>query len=410
MKKNLVFNLYLFLFIFTMIDREFLFLGIDLRMVNLALGIVLILMKLIQREPIKKESKNYDSNAKYIFAFFVWCFISNISWFWNGLEMQVSPFIGQLILLVNNFFALIVFYQYKEWMEVDKINKLVVFSCIVLAISFCLVAAGYELKDISGSDVRSMMVASENAPDHKNLFGGNYRLAGYAEDPNYASIFFVIGILATMQLKRNKLYKATFGIIFAICLGFACSKTILLSCIAVMLYMIVMKVIKEANLKKVINVVLLTAVLSVCIIVPKLSSFVTLSTMETRFEMWNMASDMFIKSPMIGNGITSFKSYINEQYNGEWYVQAHNTYWQTIAETGIVGIILLLIILYNLLKKEKNNYFLFLTVLYILFAIIFETIQLQVFVYVICIIQIMKEREEIKQEDEKSTVYCQLLK
>lgn len=410
MKKNLIFNLYLFLFIFTMINREFLFLGMDLRMVNLALGILLIFMKLIQKEEIKKESKNYDRNAKYIFAFFMWSFVSNISWFWNGLEMQVSPFIGQIILLVNNFFALIVFYQYKEWMEADKINKLIVFSCMVLAISFALVAAGYELKDISGSDVRSMMVASENAPDHKNLFGGNYRLAGYAEDPNYASIFFVIGILATMQLKKNKLYKATFGIIFAICLGYACSKTILLSCIAVMFYLVAMKIIKETNLKKLINGLLLTIVLSVCIIVPKLSSFVTLSTMETRFEMWNMASDMFVKSPLIGNGITSFKSYINEQYNGQWYVQAHNTYWQTIAETGIVGMILLLIILYNLLEKEKNNYSIFLTVLYILFAINFETIQLQVFVYIICMIQIMKEREEIEQEDEESTVYRQLLK
>lgn len=402
---NLIFNIYLFLFIFTMIDREFLFLGLDLRMLNLMLGVILIFIKLIRKdEQSKNDFSTYDRNAKIIFAFFVWIFISNISWFWNGLDINFNKFAGQIILIINNFFAIVVFYQYKDKINQDKVNKMVVFSCMILAVSFAFVAAGYELKDISGSDVRSKLVASKQAPDHKNIFGGNYRLAGYAEDPNYASIFFVIGAVSVIQLKMKKTYKVVFGSIFAICLGFACSKTILLSCIVAIAYLIVSKYIQKRSFKQLINASIIVSVLIVSIVFPRIQSFSMLSTMETRFKMWNMASDMFMQSPIIGNGINSFKSYINEQNNGRWYVQVHSTYWQTIAETGIIGICFLSIILYNLLNKENGRGTLFLTLLYILFAINFETIQLQLFVYIICVIQIAGTREEIKERNEKSII------
>jgi O-antigen ligase len=48
-----------------------------------------------------------------------------------------------------------------------------------------------------------------------------------------------------------------------------------------------------------------------------------------RYYLWNVALDMWLKSPLLGNGLTSFYS----RYNSA----AHNTYLQILAEGGIVG-------------------------------------------------------------------------
>ena len=60
MKINInktIFNLYSFLFIYTMINREFLFFGLDLRYIVLILGILLLFFKALNLIKKKKKKK-----------------------------------------------------------------------------------------------------------------------------------------------------------------------------------------------------------------------------------------------------------------------------------------------------------------------------------------------------------------
>lgn len=68
--------------------------------------------------------------------------------------------------------------------------------------------------------------------------------------------------------------------------------------------------------------------------------------------IWTYAMQMFESSPLIGRGFLSFNSYINAhgfRYHGLlWNYQAHNVYLQLLAELGIVGFLLFVILLFTL--------------------------------------------------------------
>ena len=87
--KQFLLNAYLSLFIFCMINREFLLFGLDLRFILVPLGLLLIGVYIIlNRGKIYfTHNKNYKQ-FNYLILFYLWVFISNISWLWNGLPMN----------------------------------------------------------------------------------------------------------------------------------------------------------------------------------------------------------------------------------------------------------------------------------------------------------------------------------
>lgn len=393
---NLMYNLYIFIFIFTMINREFLFFGVDLRYILLLLGFILICLKWININKYRKTIKK-DKNFKNLAIFFLWCLVCNISWFWNGLDLDIQKFINQVILIINNFMSLIVIYLYKEYIKPEKIYRIIIFSCVILLISFILISMGYKLCEISGSDVRASVVSTTDMTiEHKNLFGGNFRLAGYAEDANYASMFWVIGILSVLKIKSKKIFKLIFIIAFSICLGFSCSKTILLACIIGIIFVFLIRLLKfNVNTMKLINTFLVIGIVLICIIIPKINSLYEYMpmTLTSRFNMWNLADKLFSKSPIIGNGIDSYKSYINEYYNGTRYTQCHNTYWQVLSELGIIGIVLFATALIKILNENNKKLNYFLLFVYIIYAMTYETIALQFTIAILYLLPMLSKEE-----------------
>lgn len=398
LNKNL-FNLYSFLFIYTMINREFLLLGMDLRYVVLILGIFLVLISFITRNKLDlkieiTKNNSIDRIYKLLILLFIWSLFSNISWIWNGLEKFPKEIINQNILIFNNLLSIIVFKKFKKYIDEEKIKKMVIFSCAILVVSFILTGMGYSLSQISGSNVRSMVKASVGATEHKNIFGGNFRIAGYAEDPNYASIFLVLGAITALQLNCKKKLRYMFFLIFLIAFGFSCSKTILISFILGMLYLFCIRTFKKRCFSKFVNIVFTIGIAILVIILPISGLLSTHTTMTTRFKMWNMAKVLFLNSPLIGNGINSFKSYINAQYNGLWYVQPHSTYWQLLSETGMIGFIIFIKLMINCLNNsELSKYNKYLLFIFFIFIINFETIQLQIFVYIILVLNLFSEKK-----------------
>lgn len=114
---------------------------------------------------------------------------------------------------------------------------------------------------------------------------------------------------------------------------------------------------------------------------PYLSKYKTLTSfesvvytpsMEKRYWGWRAALEMFRDHPLTGVGIGRFnQEYANygTLYYSEWasgyipMISAHNTYLNYLAETGILGVLLLLTIFsaivvkgFSLLKKADDNY------------------------------------------------------
>ncbi len=63
--------------------------------------------------------------------------------------------------------------------------------------------------------------------------------------------------------------------------------------------------------------------------------------------LWPMAQDMFKEHPIIGNGLCSYNSYVNSlgtfdnSVISSWISNAHNIFLQLLAETGIIGGVLI---------------------------------------------------------------------
>lgn len=394
---KILYNIYVFLFVFTMINREFLLFGLDMRFIILPLGVILFIYSFFK----KKTKVDYiDKNGRLLILFYLYVILSNISWLWNGLEIEKTKFINEMILIINIFVSILVFYKYKEYFNKKQTNIFVVISCLVLVLSMALVSVGFELKDILGSEnVPYIYVASEEAPDHINIFGLGFRPAGYASDPNYATLLLVIGCISLLQLKLKKRYTIPLMVLLLVAIGFACSKTILVAGILGIIFIAIIKLLKiTPKAMKVLNILFILGVITFNLVIPQITSIKNYmpSTLTTRFAMWNSAKELFTQSPIIGNGITSFRSYFAQEH---WYVQCHSTYWQILSELGILGLAIFVKILYNLLNKQtqrKDNLGYFILFVYIIYAITCETIAMQFIVFMLYLIQMQEVKEKAK--------------
>lgn len=397
-KKNitlLLYNIYTFLFVFTMVNREFVLFNLDFRYVLLPLGIVLILFWLIKKE-FKKFDYN-DTNFIIIITLYFFALFSNIAWFFNDLEINLKKFLNEMILIINIIISLTVFWQYRKYFKKRNLNLYMVISCCVLFISFILIIFDIPLSHTFEGEELYVYEVSEYSPDNKNLFGGNYRIGGYAQDPNYASLFFVCGILATLNLNIKKIFKFPIILAFAFSLGMACSKTVLIACVASAIYIFIFYFLSgKDKVKKGLNLFFVISIFALAIILPKYNILKDElpSTITTRYAFWNSAEELFGKSPIIGNGITSFRSFFAIE---NWYVQCHSTYWQLLSEVGIFGFISLGILLYKLLNQNLNNKKnIFVLFVYIVWAFNFESIALQIIVYIIYLLNL---KEEVEYEE-----------
>ena len=84
--------------------------------------------------------------------------------------------------------------------------------------------------------------------------------------------------------------------------------------------------------------------------------------LTSREKFWRISLQMFNKNPLIGTGINSFDIYFNNSHIRSQYYDfagAHNSYIQYLGETGLAGIILLIISIGNLIGLFIKNYFYF---------------------------------------------------
>lgn len=95
------------------------------------------------------------------------------------------------------------------------------------------------------------------------------------------------------------------------------------------------------------------------------------NTIGGREVFWNIAGEMISDSPVIGKGIGTYNAYLDDigftYYGDSWTSHAHNSYIQIFAETGIIGLSLMIfaigytlirtiILIVKKYKKPTNEY------------------------------------------------------
>lgn len=386
--------IYLFLFVFSMVNREFVPFGIDLRMIELPLGILIIIMKLVANK-LKIRIDKQDKIGNLLIIFYCFTIVSIIAWIWNGLEFNQKEILNEIILIINILVSIIIVYNNKNLFNEERINLFVIISCIVLSLSMILVHQGVPFKTIMGSDNALYMYKGNELVPHINLYGENYRVAGYASDPNYATMLLLIGVICTLKSKRlNKLLKTVLIMYFIVCIGLCFSKTIVIASVFWAIYVALTRKMKIKNSTlKMINKIFICTIIIIVFIIPFIIDYLDFmpTTLTTRFAMWRSASELFLKSPIIGGGLTSFRSYFSIN---NWYVQAHSTYWQILSELGIVGIILYAKLIIKILNENiDNKYNYFLILVFATWIITCETIAIQFSIFILYFLNIHNKKK-----------------
>lgn len=407
---KMLMNVFMFLFVFIMYNREFRPFGIDLRFILIGIAGCLIInfivcfrgyldfdfKNIINR--IEKDNKELSKIIWVILMFYTIMFLSNIMWFNNGIEVNMEGLKSNIILNGANFLFIITFFLYKHHIKWSKVTNYLYIAHFVLLISMLLVGKGYHLSEIMGGNYPGFYGGAENS----NFLGQEFRLAGYAQDPNYASFFMVLtGVTSCFYIKNNWL---SIGVLVTSIFGFllSASRTVTLAVIIAILFVIVLIIIKKINSKfqLYITSLFIIVITGVPYILVKLIQIVqfnfSLDTMSTRLVMWNNAISLFKKSPIIGNGMTSFRSYF--ELNGGWYVQCHSTIFQLLSENGIIGLILFGTI-FALLMKCANNYKIFVCVVFLVFSLTSELIYLAIFPFIIGVLAFVPEEDSVNLLD-----------
>ena len=148
---------------------------------------------------------------------------------------------------------------------------------------------------------------------------------------------------------------------------------------------------------KAASILLTEVLLALFIILSALAPFISElrnilpATMTTRLSMWESAVRLFLRSPLIGSGITGARSFFSINH---WFVQTHDTYLQILSETGTIGIVLFFLLMSNTMKRNYDNAIdFFITIVFMIFMIDFESIALQFFLYVVLLCQIGRKEK-----------------
>lgn len=364
-----------------MFNREFLPFGIDLRYVQVIIGGILGLLFIYDCFKGKSSIK-FDKFIVVILIFYMYIFLVNFMWLKNGLPINKSDFINMVILSITNLISICVFYIYRNYINFKKVNTNLIISMTILLFSIFMIYNGYKLEEIMGGAYTGHYSGNGNI----NFFGQNIRYAGYAQDPNYASFFIWITMISSIFYSKNKITKL-FVVLFSIlgiCLS--ASKTVLISILFSIVFIPILKLIKNRNEKletNILRVSVISMLVSPYIIVKimqYLDSTFNMNTMSTRLSMWKSATNLFESNFLLGNGITSFRSYFSIQPRG-WYVHSHSTVFQLLSETGIIGFLLFLILILYLINIS-NKYYRYILVTFLIFSLTTELLHLSVFAFV----------------------------
>lgn len=362
MKSNYIsqklFNVYLFLLIFNIINRAFYPLGFDLRIAIFSLGFVLLIIALIG-----KVSFKLNTNIVLVCCLYLIIIIGIFHHTVNNADENVYK--NVVILNLYSFFNIIILNWFSFNLNPKLIKKYFNISWYFLFMSVLVSSTGLNLpfNNVGGSASAINAIGNENG----------IRFCGYGSDPNYVCVFALCYIIFNHSLDESNKEKtiAYFSSIIAIILSR--SRTAIV--IAIILYLV--SVIAEHsanNIKKIIFTIIFVLLAAMPLIMLNGKYFGNNISMKLRYDLWEQAFLAFTQHPILGNGLMSDRNitfyYIN------WFVQCHSTYFQLLCDHGIFALILYFFIYYNDVMKNIDNPLKYCFLLYFAWSFTYETMYL----------------------------------
>lgn len=356
-KNSILFDLYFIFLIFTIINKEFIPFGIDLRVVCVIYGVFLLIYSFSRR----KIKLTFDLNMKLVLLLYLFVAQSIV----NQRVAIVNPedTVRVAFLNIYNLYHILIIGLFRKNIRIGLVKYSMYIACFFLGWSMLWVLWGGELlfngyQSYSGAD--------------ENLSA--YRLCGYGADPNYVTLVFALLIIIARIAEKNMIYRILIYLFsfFMICLSR--SRTIITLSFILLLIYICFKLMKKKRKEMVLKIMMAFLGFIPCYFVVK-SQLFSSSSMNIRIGLWKRALNYFWEHPLLGNGLTSIRS-ISFLSSSHWYVQCHSTYFQILCEHGIIALVLYFAVFYFMMKKNLNNGLFFVALLYFVWSFTYETMYL----------------------------------
>lgn len=372
-----VYYIILFLFVFLTFNREFMPFGIDFRFLILPIISFLTIVKIV-------FGKFKFNRMQYLISFFFgYLFIITMFSYFRHDFIDRNIQLNTLLLFLYNYILIIFFTVYNEYFETKIMEKYIIISFLVLIISMFLPLAINILPFSNQTGIVSN-------PRTFNFYGYSLRLAGYAQDPNYASLSIVITIFFLLASNTDKKMKAMITFLGIISFGFSASKTVAIGAFfSLLLYFADLKLLKNITVNKIVLRRFIYNFLAILIVVTPIILvwfnlteylFGNLSTMSQRYHMWKSSIELF-QANIFGSGITAARSYFSLVSRN---VQVHSTIFQLLADGGVLSI-LLYILLFSKILTSTNVIAFTVGIVFMLFSLTYETLHLSFFALVVII-------------------------
>lgn len=377
------------LYIFIAVNREISLFGVELRYLLMGLGSVCLIFSL--RDLAHIRSRHLSALEKCLFAYFALIALSSFMLPISPLEIDWTGVINLAVVHALNLLAVVLAVIHRDLLRLRWVAKVICVSGLVLGMSQAAVYAGIDVSlFLQDGNVR-VIAADKGQHEHINLFGQLFRVSGFAEDPNYACLFNMIAIAMALLLVREDRLLASAAIAFSLFgIAVAWSRTVVFGSLLVAGLIWIAFRLARSKLSLLTAFPLLVAV--VALLLPFLHIEV-LQTMTTRYTLWLNAADLFVQSPLLGNGLTAFRSYNALEQNG-WYVHPHSSLWETLAEFGAVAFVLLIAIYILALREAQGHAVVaFCIAMTVLFSVNFDATYLQIWIVVFAFLPLAAKQE-----------------
>lgn len=189
---------------------------------------------------------------------------------------------------------------------------------------------------------------------------GYLRANGLVGDSNFYAIFLTMALLCGIEVKLARLikYPGILTIFIAILLAF--SRSLIVALFISPLLMLFLRL-RQLDRKIFVQILLVLMFFSVSfLIILFIFDINFIDVMEERFSdisgtkreaMWNILTPMIAESPLWGHGLRAAQKTL--------HFYSHNTYLDLLVDTGMIGMVLFLLILFSLylflLDMQKNK-------------------------------------------------------
>lgn len=353
-KSKLLFLIYFYLLVFTIINKAFVPFGIDLRFVVVLLGAIQFLLNFHGTKIVLL----FDRNMKLVLLLYIFIVIGMV---FVSIEIPNKDIFKNLVILnLYNFFNIIVLATSQKRINIKDTISAIRFSVVVLGIS--IVAAIMQIP-VPFNDYQSVSMTG--------TITSKARYCGYGTDPNYVSIIFVTYALLICAYSSKKSKKVPQILLTTFFLLFSRSLTVI-AILPIMFF--IYFILERAKNKKIIMIVVFMFLAVIPLVMQHFRVLGSNSSLSVRYNMWSRALKGFIDHPIIGNGLGAarFRSF----YTNNWLVQCHSTYFQLLCEHGIIALLLYFNIFFNNIISTKNNLKSISYLLYFVWSFTYETLYL----------------------------------